>query len=85
MATKPFANKTACDILAELLEARLAMATGKMPKSIRYRSDTGAEQQLDSATMTLAGLNQMINEYRPKCDALNGVASTGRRCFKAGL
>jgi hypothetical protein len=78
-----FAAKTACDILAELKAAKHALLIGNAPKRIRYRSDTGAEQEIDQHKISLTELDRAIAQYTDLCNKELGM--TGRRCLVAGL
>ena len=85
MNQKPFNELTACEILANLREAQYGLAMGTKVDRVRYRSDTGAERELDYATTNKAELSSLISRYEDLCSIEMGQPSTGRRCFVGGL
>lgn len=85
MNSKPFAELTACEILSNLREAQYNAATGKHVQRVRYRSDTGAEREMDYSNLNVAELSAAIIRYENLCEISKGNAGTGRRCFVGGL
>lgn len=74
-----------CVVLAELQAAYRLMVMGKAAKRVRYRDDTGAEQELDNHRTSLAELRAEILRYRGLCDASLGLQTMPNQfCVRAG-
>ena len=71
-----------CAVLKALKERKIAMLTGGETKTVRYRSDTGAEQQLDTHRQDMRELNAAIAQYQVLCEATQGKSA--RRVILAG-
>jgi hypothetical protein len=72
-----------CDVLAVLRQAELDLVMGKKAKRIRYRSDTGSEQESEFMRSDLAALKSVIARYENLCEISKGRAGT-RRCIMVG-
>lgn len=77
-----FADADPCVILSELQYAKHQALLGKQPKRVRYRSDTGAEREIDNQRVDFSELDKAISQYKSLCDASKGKNS--QFCIVAG-
>ena len=74
-----------CLVLAELEAAYRALVMGRAAKRVRYRDDTGAEQEVDHHRTSLVDLRAEVLRYRGLCDASLGLQTAPNQfCVRAG-
>ena len=76
-----FIAKTPCQICDELKFAKFKRMNGETAKSVRFRSDTGAEREINTLSIPMEALDAEIAKYQNLCDVSKGLSTTGRRRF----
>lgn len=84
MAEKSFVDMTPCEVLADLKAAKHDYLMGRRPRKLRYRSDTGAEREMDHQQFDIDALDKAIIRYDGLCKASLGDTTGGRFSFIAG-
>lgn len=74
-----------CTILRDLEAAYRDLIAGRMPKRVRYRDDSGAEQEVDHQRVDPATLQAEVQRYRTLCAESLGIATgPSQFCITAG-